>query len=59
MSEGPASWKVVPRGGDNAALARLVELDRLANPGARWSASDSIRTAVHERLERLEGGEDE
>lgn len=56
MSEGgPASWKVVPRDGDNVALAELVELDRFDNPGTRWSASDTIRASVHERLRRRKG----
>lgn len=52
----PSYWKVPVKPADNRALEELVEVRRVANPGSRISASDVVRSAVHEALSAVSEG---
>lgn len=53
----PHHWKVPVKPADNRALDHLIQVEQKRNPGARVSAADVIRCAVHEQCRRSMEGE--
>lgn len=49
----PHHWKVPAKPADNRALDHLIQMEQKRNPGARVSASEVIRCAVHEQCRRV------